>query len=69
MAPRQDRAIEFDDNQLGPVTEACEQALQRLARGTSALLTVHLHGDGSLIQLWVKGLWGVRGAQGWFSSW
>ena len=69
VAPRQDRAIKFDDHQLGPVAEACEQAVQGLACGTSALLTVHLHGDGRSIQFWAQRLWGARGAQGWFASW
>ena len=74
VGPRQDRAVEFDDHQLGPITEALEEALQGLAGITSALLTVHLHGDGRClprrgVRLWAARDWGFRGAQGWLSSW
>ena len=69
VGPGQDRAVEFDDHQLGPVTEAREEALQRLARTTTALLTIYVHGDGRWIPLWAERLWDLRGGQGCFSSW
>jgi hypothetical protein len=31
VAPRQDRTVEFDDHQLGPVAEAYQQGVQGLA--------------------------------------
>ena len=74
VAPRQDGAVEFDHHQLGPVTKVLEEVLQRLASGTSARLTVHLHADGRGIQIWGDRVraergWGIRGDQGWFWSW
>ena len=74
VAPRQDHAVEFDHHQLRPVPKAHEEALQRLASGTSARLTVHLHGDGRWIliggdRVWVERVLGVREDQGWFWSW